>query len=296
MRITILLIASLPLLAQADGTLMIQPQPDKSIRFMAQGATGSGGDDVLGFLQPASGTLTLSLSPSGISQCENGDIVLDNLRVSFTNMLDNSRVLCGMPVTFRGQSNGRELPLKVTATPLNRGTLARGVTQAQTMLPAGSVSAVAEGGGSQQYPLYLDLSAVQQQLEILTASFSRPSLYLGAVGDINDAAADVQLRVKKTAQAGSEAIGYSLSFESSQQHNNKYRMRAAGQDRMVPYQILVAGREILPDGVLRGTVPAGMGNGDVVNIQFKLSGKQTRGMAAGVSLQDTVTAVIAPDS
>ncbi|OON42180.1 hypothetical protein BTJ39_03255 [Izhakiella australiensis] len=296
MRRTTLLIALLPLVAQASGTLMIQPQPDSSIRFMAQGPTGSGSEDVLGFQQPASGRMTVTVSPSGMSRCESGDIVLDNLRFSFTNLLDNSKVLCGMPVTFDAPGKDREVPLKVAVSQFSHPVVAGIGSQKQALLPAGSVSAVAEGGRGQQYPLYLDLSVVQQPIEVLAATFSRPSLYLGSVGEMNDAAADVQLRVSKNAQASNEAIGYTLSFESTQQLNNQYRMRASATERMVPYQILAGGREVLPDSARRGTVPAGVGTADVVDIQFKLSGKQTRGLAAGVSLQDTVTAVITPDS
>jgi len=292
----ILIIALLPLVAQAGGTLMIQPQPDSSIRFMAQGPTGSGGEDVLSFRQPGYGRMTVIVSSSGIGRCENGDIVLDNLRFSFTNLLDNSKVLCGMPTTFEAQGTDRELPLKVAVSRLNRPVTMGAGRQKQTLLPAGSVNAAVENGESQQYPLYLDLSAVQQPMETLVAAFSRPSVYLGSVGEMNDAAADIQLRVSKNNLAANEAIGYTLSFESTQQLNNQYRMRASGTERMVPYQILVGGREVLPDSVRRGTVSAGAGTADVVNIQFKLSGRQTRGIAAGATLQDTITAVITPDS
>lgn len=296
MRRMTLLIILLPVVAQASGTLMIQPQPDSSVRFMPQGPTGSGGEDVLSFQQPASGRMTVTVSPSGISRCESGDIMLENLRVSFTNLLDNSKVLCGMPVTFEASGRNRDVPLKVAASPLSRPAPMAPGNLKQALLAAGSVSAVAEGGESQQYPLYLDLSVMQQPMEALTASFSRPALYLGSVGEMNDAIADVQLRISKNGQASDEAIGYTLSFESTQQLNNQYRMRSPASERMVPYQILIGGREVLPDSARRGTIPAGIGTSDVVDIQFKLSGKQTRGMMAGVSLQDTVTAVITPDS
>lgn len=296
MRITALLIALLPLAAQAGGTLLIQPQPDNSIRVLAQGATGSSGREVLGLPQPASSSMAVTVSPSGMSQCEGGDIVLNNLRISFINLRDNSKVLCGTTATFDAQGRARDLPLRVAVSQLSRPVASMTGRQRQAMLPAGYVSTVSENGQNQQVQLYLDLSAVQQPEAVLTASFSRPFLSLGGVGELNDAAADVQLQVGKTDQAGNEAIGYTLSFESVGQLSNQYRLQAPGIERRIPYQILVGGHEVLPEGGWRGTVPAGVGAQSVVDIRFKLVGKQTRGMMPGVRLQDTVTAVITPDS
>lgn len=296
MRISTLVIALFPLLAQAEGMVTLQPQLNGIVRIAAQGGTGSGGDDVLGFQQPTNRTMTLNVSASGISRCENGDIILDGFRLSVINMLDNSKVKCGLPQTVGAKGKNREIPLKLSAVLTVRKMPASLTLNTPSNLPIGSVIGMLDGSGSQQYPLYLDLSVLQDNMEILTASFTRPELHLGEVGDIHDASGSVQLRVSKSAQARNDAVAYSLSFESSQQLNNQYRMRAATEDRMVPYHILIGGRNILPGDIWRGMVPAGIGASDVVDIKFLLAGKQTRGMAAGISLQDTVTAVITPDS
>jgi hypothetical protein len=296
MRISTLLIALFPVVAQAEGMMTLQPDLNGNVRIIAQGGTGSRGGDVLGFQQQANQSLTLNFNASGMSHCEYGDLIIEGLRISVTNMLDNNKVKCGWPQTVEEEGKNREIPLKVS-TVLAANKMPPGLSlNTPALLPIGSVIGVHSGGRSQQYPLYIDLSILQQNMEILTASFSRPELHLGEVGDIHDASGSIQLRVSKSAQAGSDAITYSLSFESSQQMNNQYRMRATAQDHMVPYQILIGGRNILPGDIWRGMVPVGAGSSDVVDIQFRLAGKQTRGLAAGISLQDTVTAVITPDS
>lgn len=296
MRISTLVIALLPLLAQAGGMMTLQPQLSGSVRIVAQGGTGSGGDDVLGFQQQANRAITLNVTTSGMSRCEYGDIIVDGLRLTVTNMLDNSKVKCGVPQIVAAEDKNREIPLKVSAVVTAGNMPASLSVNTPTSLPIGSVSGISDGGESQQYPLYIDLSILKENMEILTASFTRPELHLGDVGDIHDASGSVQLRVGKRVPAGHDAIAYSLSFESSQQLNNQYRMRAGAQDRMVPYHILIGGRNILPGDIWRGVVPMGTGSSDVVDIQFRLAGKQTRGMASGISLQDTLTAVITPDS
>ncbi|VYU44458.1 hypothetical protein [Metakosakonia massiliensis] len=296
MRKMIVIAALLPLLAQAEGRLTVQPQGNNSVRIFSQGETGSGGSDTLGIVQAANRATTLSVSPSGVSQCAGGDIVLEGLRVSVTNMLDNSKLECGASLFVGADSQKREIPLKVSATLTPRKTSRSLTATMPGNLPIGSVSVMEDGGESQQYPLYLDLSLLQDQMEVLTASFSKPALHLGSVGDNHDVSGTVTLRVSKTLEAGNEAMPWTLSLESSQAHNNQYRMRASTQDRMVPYHILISDHEILPNGVWQGRVPAGSGTSQAVDIQFKLEGKQTRGMAAGISLMDTVTAVITPES
>ncbi|PNS11852.1 hypothetical protein COO59_10205 [Mixta theicola] len=278
--------------ALAGGALVIQPQASGSLRILTEGLTG--GADTLTFIQPPEKALTLQILPSAVGRCDGGDLAVESLRLSL--LLDNhQRLACGEPVLFSAGTQSRQISvqLKSESQPQDYSALMRQGYGLRTQV--GSVSFHPAGEGSTLYPLILDLSVLQEEVPILTAAFDSPTLQFGLVGVQSDTTAAVRLRIGKTRQAGDEVLPYTLSFESAQQQDSRYRLRSSLREQFIPYSISVGGREITPGSAWHGRIPAGIATSDVLNIEFTLVGRVTQGMAAGTRLLDTLTAVITPE-
>lgn len=296
MRTRYVLLALLPALAQADGALVLQPQPDGTLMTFTEGSAGAGAKDVLSFTQTAGKALAVQIMPAGAGRCADGVLSLDPLRLTFSFAKDGRRLSCGEPVQLAAAEQPQRVAVRVENNATARGVdwwgnLGDGMRQ-----PLGSVSFSLEGGDADTYPLYLDLSVLRTQAATVTAAFSKPEMRLGMVGELNNVNASTQLRISKTRQADEAALPYALTFESAQQQDNQYRLRASSGEAYIPYQISVGGKEVAPDSAYHGQIPAGEATSDVLDVQFSLQGRATRGLAAGVRLLDTVTAVITPGS
>ncbi|MFM7945498.1 hypothetical protein [Hafnia paralvei] len=278
------------------GSWVIQAQPNGSIRMLHEGISEASGTDTLTVRQPADKSLTLQVSPAGSGRCEGGDLMLGALRFPLKFFIDERQVVCGDLVTFAPPASEKRVGVRAVNRTFKRErsfTLPSSFPRVQI----GNVNFnIEDGGGSESYPIYLDLTALQTESATIEATFDKPALSLGLVGELNDATATARLKVAKTLQSGDEPLPYSVTFESTQQKDSHYQLRSSVGANLIPYQISIAGREIEPGFQYRGTLPSGTATVDWVDIKFSLSGKATRGLAAGTRLIDTLTAVITPNS
>ncbi|POD97213.1 hypothetical protein BV924_00135 [Pectobacterium odoriferum] len=296
MRIQCLILALLPSLALADGALVMQPQPDGSLIMLTEGTASTGEKGVFTFMQKAGKSLTVQAMPSGGGHCAGSALALESLQLTFAFAQEGSRLSCGESVLLDGPEQPRRVSVRVENNAAMRsvdwwGKIGDGLRQ-----QIGSVSFRSEGEGTDVYSLYLDLSVLKAQSPTLTASFEKPDIRLGMVGDIHDVNAVTKLRISKTRQAENSVIPYALTFESSQKKDYQYRLRTSSNGEFIPYRISVGGKEVGPSSAYHGQIPAGEMTSDVLNVQFSLLGRDTRGIDAGERLLDTVTAVITPKS
>lgn len=300
MRISVLLIMLMPGLACASGSLVAQPQADGGIKFFHEGPTGGGGNDVLTFTQQAGKTATLQLTPAGNASCEGGDLAMDPLRLTLKRVDNHRQLSCGEPVVLPGEDSQRKMVLRVENQPIRQNMASLLRNNQLPRVQIGQVTFNQEGGENVLYPLYLDMSLLQQTAPTLSAVFEPKVLNLGGVGEQHDVSKTVNLRVSKTSLAETGSIAYDLTFESTQQRNNLYHLRSSAPsssgETLLPYQIIINRQQIVPGVAVKRQVPAGTAASDVVEVTFSLPGKATRGMPAGVHLLDTLTAVITPQS
>lgn len=283
----------LPSVALSSGALVIQPQVSGSLRIFSEGLTGSA--DRLTIIQPAGKALTLQILPSAAGQCDGDVLAAASLRLALLQADNQQRLPCGEPLRFSAESQSRQIGVQIKSASFQPDFSALTRRDDGPRMQIGSVSFHIDGEEGALYPLYLDLSVLQQEMPLLTAAFDKSSLQFGLVGDQQDANAAIRLRISKTPQAGADILPYRLSFESTLQQEGRYRLRTSRQQQLIPYSIRVGGQEIAPGGAWRGHVPAGIATSDVVNIEFALSGRVTRGLEAGERLLDTLTAVITPE-
>ncbi|MFI8416068.1 hypothetical protein ACQKDS_06335 [Serratia sp. NPDC078593] len=296
MQTKYLMLLLLPSLALADGALVLQPQPDGSLRTLTEGTASAGGNDVLTFTQQAGKSLTIQTLSTGLGRCVDGALSLASLRLTFTLIQEGHRLPCGETVLLEAPEQSRRIAIKVENNATTRSADGWSNLGSQTRQQIGSVSFNLADGDNDVYPLYLDLSVLQTQAPTLTAAFDKQDIRLGMVGELNDVNATTQLRISKTRQAGESVLPYSLTFESAQQQDNQYRLRVSSNEIYLPYHIRVGGKDLVPGSAYHGQIPAGEATSDVLDVQFALQGKTTRGLAAGARLLDTVTAVITPGS
>lgn len=278
------------------GAWVIQPQPNGAIHMLHEGVRDASATDMLTVRQPANKALTLQVSPAGGGRCEGGDLMLGTLRFPLQLFMDERQVACGDLLTFPPQAGESRVGVRAVNRTFKKD---RSFTSLSSFprVQLGNVNFnVEQGAGSESYPIYLDLTALQTESATIEASFDKPALSLGLVGELNDATANARLKVAKTLQSSDEALPYILTFESTQQQDNHYQLRSSIGAVSIPYQISIAGREIEPGSQYRGTLPSGAATVDWVDIKFFLNGKATRGLAAGTRLIDTLTAVITPNS
>jgi len=278
------------------GAWVIQPQPNGALRMLHEGISDASGTDTLTMRQPANKSLTLLVSPAGGGRCEGGDLVLGSFRFPLKLFMQERPIVCGDLVPFSAQPNEKRVGVRMVDRSVD-GERSFGEFGAFPRIQIGNVSFNVEGDAdSENYPIYLDLTALQTEAVTIEASFDKPALSMGLVGELNNASANARLKIAKTRQSGDEALPYILTFESTQQRDNHYQLRASTGGMSIPYRISIDGKEIEPGFQYRGTLPSGKATVDWVDIQFALSGKSTRGLAAGTRLIDTLTAVITPNS
>ncbi|NLS56124.1 hypothetical protein [Hafnia alvei] len=278
------------------GAWVIQPQPNGAIRMLHEGIGDASGADTLTVRQPAHKSLTLLVSPAGGGRCEGGDLVLGTLHFPLQLFMQERPVVCGDLVQFSAQPNETRVGVRAVNRSV-KGERSFSEFGAFPRVQVGNISFNVEGDSDgENYPIYLDLTALHTEAVTIQASFDKPALSMGLVGELNDATANARLKIAKTSQSGDEALPYILTFESTQQRDNHYQLRASKGAMSIPYRISIDGKEIAPGFQYRGTIPSGTATVDWVDIQFALSGKSTRGLAAGTRLIDTLTAVITPNS
>jgi len=285
-----------PVMAFANGAVILQLQADGSSRFYTEGEA-SGGADTLSVLQQPGKTATVMFQPVMPAQCQDGNLQVGALQISLNMLANNQKIRCGEFVELRPTASGRQVAMRlrqqVSSQKVRTLTAYLPTTQRQQM---GDITIQTGDENSQRYPLYVDYSQLQAESSVLTARFESPALELGLVGPDNGAVASAKLLVSKTENAPSALVPYQLSFESTQQQGTTYRLRSSLQEKLIPYGIFVEGQQLDPGTAWHGQVPVGIATTDRVNIEFHLPGKATRGMAAGARLLDTITAVITPDS
>lgn len=293
MRHPLIAFILLPAAALADGALVIQPQASGGLRLLSEG--GAGGANALSVMQPAGKTLTLQLLPVAAGQCDGGNLTIASLRLSLLQADNQQRLNCGETLRLRAEAQSRQVGVQIKSASLQPDLSGLMPSDYGLRPQIGSVRFNVEGEEIALWPLFLDLSVLQQEMPVLTAAFDRPALQFGLVGEQHDAAAAVRLRISKTRLAGGEILPYRLSFESAQLQDGRYRLRSSRGERFIPYAISVGGQEIAPGGAWHGRIPAGIATSDIVNINFTLPGSAIRGMEAGSRLLDTLTAVITPE-
>ncbi|MFD1800824.1 hypothetical protein ACFSFZ_01225 [Mixta tenebrionis] len=289
----------LPLGALAEGAIMIQPKLNGEIHIFSEGATGGGGQDVMAFTQKAGKSLTVNVIPSGPASCKDGNIVLpSSLRLPMTLVESNHKLRCGEPLFFDSDASQRLLRVKVEANYQQQNSRALFAQQEYSgRVQIGSVSFNTEAGESEQFPIYLDATLLAASTApVLKVAFNKSAASFGQVSEMQDYSITRELRITKKTQASEESFPYTVKFESSQIQNGHYNLRPSTGDNLVPYQILVEGKEVLPEGDYQGQLPSGKKTSQTLNIEFKLAGHNFRGMAAKTRLLDTITAVITPES
>jgi len=291
--LTILLLAPLAVLAQ--GAIIVQPQPNGSLRLFSEGQHGDGRSGSLSLLQPANKAVILLLQPVGDGRCENNELIAASLALSIHSSSPGTQLRCGQPLQLAASSQERWIHLHASAFSRAHGsTLMRQALPPRLQL--GSFSFSVEGESSILTPLYLDLHVLQNTASTVSASFDKSALIFGDVGPFQDAKSSVRLRLTKTDIANSEPLSYKLTFESSQQQHNQWRLRSTPGENFVPYKIAIADVAIAPDGIYRGILPAGEMSSAQLEVQFSLMGKEIRGIPAGTRLHDTLTAIVTPES
>lgn len=284
----------IPVLAIADGSMVIRPKPNGTLQVTAEG--GSGVEAArLTQLQPAGESVTLYISPSGPARCENGNIVVSPLTIQLQLQPDETRLICGQPVRFEAPLQERRLHVQTMAS-LTGSTAALLQQALPTRTQIGRVSFTIDNHSPTLFPLFLDLSDLQQQAPTVSAAFDKPTLLFGLVGEHQNASSNASLRITKTAMASNEALGYMLSFESNQQRNNQWQLRTQSDGNLVPYSLRIDGKMMAPGNQHYGILPQGRITSDLIILEFSLCGKHTRGLPAGTRLLDTLTAVISPES
>lgn len=283
----------LPLLVSAETALVIYAQPGGGFKMRTEGGN-HGGAGMLQFQQAAGKPLAIQLIPDASAQCENGALSVASFVLSFRYVASTEKLFCGKSAHLESVSRQRWVSLQPEISfKGNKRTLIK--LASATRLQIGHLIAQATGEAVITSPLYLDLSAIQSDASVLSARFDKPTLGFGEVGDTRDALASARLRITKTALATSNALPYKLNFESTQQSDNQWQLRAPSGEESMPYHIIIAGKRIAPSDKLYGQLPAGEVTSEEIEIQFRLEGKQIRGMAAGTRLTDRLTAVITPE-
>jgi hypothetical protein len=286
----------LPFTVLAQGEIVIQPSANGNISLYSAGASSGTPSGMVSIEQPLGKEMVLQLISTSPGTCENGDIVLDSIHIPVSQLLNNRRLMCGEITTLSAPSQTQQVVLKVEKTQLRQqaDSLARNPYGNRVLVAR--INSQVQGGMLQSTPVYVDFTLLQATLPSLSATFDTASLDFGPVGEMRDAIASTRLRVTKTLHAGESVLPYEVSFESNQRKENQYRLRASIGESLIPYGIFIDGTELTPGDPYHSKVPAGVATSDVLNIEFHLPGKVTRGMAAGARLLDTVTAVITPES
>ncbi|MGB9096047.1 hypothetical protein [Erwinia sp.] len=283
----------IPALVSADGSLVIHPQPNGTLRLIVEG--GSGGAGRLIQRQPAGEAITLHILPTGPARCENGNLAVPPLTLILQVQQDDQRLICGQPIRLEAVHQDRLLLVLASAS--LKGPPSALLQQAGSpVTQIGRVSFTVGNRPPVLFSVSLDLNELQQQSAKVSATFDSPTVSLGLIGDRQNNNSNARLRVTKTALAPSAALNYKLSFESSQQRDNQWNLRAQTTERLVPYQIHIGKETLVPGSEYQRTLPAGKTTSDVIMLEFSLAGKQTWGLPAGTRLLDTLTAVITPDS
>lgn len=286
----------LPLLAFAQGDIVVQPQANGNMRFYSEGGSSGTPAGMLSMDQAAGKQMMLRVLPAAPGRCDSGEIILDSIHLPMRLLINNQRVKCNELVTLASPSSSRQVVLEIENTPLRQKADSLARSPYGSRVQVGSINYQVEGGPMEVAQLYVDLSLLQETLPSLTATFENPSLDFGLVGELRDAVATARLKVSKTLHAGEDVLPYNVAFESKQLKDNQYRLRSSMSDKLIPYGVFIDGQELTPGDPYHSQVPAGAGTTDTLNIEFHLPGKVTRNMAAGARLLDTVTAVITPES
>lgn len=294
----LLLIASFSVLG--EGAIVVIPQVDNSLRFVTEGVTDGSGANTITVAQAEGKKVIVQLIPSAPGRCEGGNIAIGTLRLSVKNFIDNSILRCGEPLLFNEPSHDSRLQFYIERDAAVQSSVsANALTSTRrygSMIRIASLVVSGDENQPTSTTIFLDQSQLIRELVTLSASFDKATLEFGLVGDIRDVSASAVLRIAKTLQAGNEVIPYDLSFESSQQQSNRYRMRTSKGEKFIPYQIYVNSNPVSPGSPYRGQVPAGSATADVLTVEFRLPQKATQGVDAQTQLLDTVTAIITPES
>jgi len=308
MRLALLIFLLLNACSAVAGDWIFRPTVNGTLRISQQGGSAEMGPDTLTQHQQAGETLSLQVIPVGQGRCEGGLLVgngpLSVVKLSLTPVLRSvvqtgQQIACGESVQFDAPDALQLVGVKAQTSSVAAGSL-KGLPAdiANQRILLGNINFISSGKTVASSAIYLDLTSLGDEAATLKASFNKSALLFGEVTSMKDAQGTATLTISKAQQVcGCEtAIPYVLKFESIQQRDNSFRLVSAQGDVYVPYRVSIGDRNMSPSDSYNGTVPAGSGTVDILNINFTLAAQQTYGLAAGTKLTDTLTAVITPDS
>jgi hypothetical protein len=283
--------------------LVFRVQPGQTVQIIQEGGNAQWGSGVLARRAEAGTRLMVRLQAAGKGECRNGILggssELEAIKIPMLAVSTDDRrgktLVCGDTL----ESASGFLGVKVQehaarVTPEQIPAASSALLNQRILL--GNLSFYSEDKLLGVDSLYVDLSSILSDQPTLMASFTRrTALVLGGVGPFNDASTETQLTVAKTQRATMEALAYTLQFESSHKHSDRFLLKSSLEDKYVPYQVAVAGRAIGPADIYRGVIPSGLQATDVLTIKVSVAGKDTHGVIAGSRLSDTLTAVVTPE-
>ncbi|MGQ8774459.1 hypothetical protein ACUTQ5_08525 [Serratia sp. NA_112.1] len=304
-RLTLGMLLMLTANSAVAGDWVFRPTGSGTLRIFQQGSTAELAPDMLAQRQQIGETMTLQVIPSGMGRCENGmlsgsgplaSVKIPLLPMSHGVVQSQQKITCGESLFFDAPAAAQWVGMKAVPdiNSLVSGNIPAALLGQRVLL--GSINFISSGNNVTTHSVYLDLATLGSGIATLKASFSKPTLSFGEVGDLSDAQGDAKLTISKTRDAGDMAIPYLLTFESSQQREGNFQLKSTLEDRYVTYQIKIGDKSMTPGDNYSGTVPTGSVTSDTVNIHFTLVAKQLNGLKAGTRLTDTLTAVITPDS
>lgn len=287
------------------GDWVFRPAGSGTLRILQQGSTADLGPDMLAQRQQIGETLTVQVVPGGMGRCENGilsgsgslaSVKIPLLPMSHGVVQSGQKITCGESLPFDAPTTAQWVGMKATpeSSTLVSGNIPATLLGQRVLL--GNINFISSDHKVTNHSVYLDLTTLGSGIATLKATFAKPALSFGEVGNLNDAQGDAKLTISKTRDAGDTAIPYLLTFESSQQRDGNFQLKSTLEDRYVTYQIKIGDKNMAPGDNYSGTVPTGSATSDIVNIHFTLAAQQVNGLKAGTRLTDTLTAVITPDS
>lgn len=292
----ILSIMLMPFLAFASGSITVQPKINGPASFIFERPASSAIRDGFTLIQPAEKSMTLQILAEGYGRCDGKNLTPEVATFPLAFSLDNREIECGQIVYLDKKPVQNTVIVRINQK-LNQYDLNGFLHKTPSpRFQIGSLNVAVAGVGVEKYPVWFETILLQEDSPLLSASFDKAALNFGKVVELQDARDSARLTISKTPQAESIALPYVLTLESSQQQNDSYFLRVASGTKLIPYQVYISGQEILPGGAYHHQIPAGKITSDILNLEFFLPGKNLRGLAAGVRLQDTLTAVITPES
>lgn len=270
-----------------------------------QGTLSRLGPDTLVQQQQAGKPLSIQIIAFGMGRCENGVLsgsgVLENIHMPFIQVLNgvalsSRRISCGETVLFDAPNNVQLSGIKAIPDTGKAFKIPLSASINGQRIQLGRVSFLGKEGDIVSSDIFIDLASVQAEVAILDARFASPAVSFGEIDSLSDTKKSTRLEVSKTQYAGTEAINYTLTFESSQIRDNSFQLKSTSSESYFPYQIKIGDVSLTPGNKYTRSVPSGSNTKDIIDLDFYLQGKNLKGLYAGTRLNDTLTAVITPTS